>query len=131
MIFDSMTYRAKVAVAVIMTLLTLVLILSSIPVIPMLLEAGVTPWFIVVPGALTIFVAAGSVWAWKKALAEHAVATGKLYPGEKLANQLHAEHGGELVYDEPGTDIRNWSITVKGADGFTRTVMTKSGKEAS
>ena len=131
MLFDSMSYKTKIAIAVIATLFTLFLVGTSIPVIPMIGEAGVSLWVIVVPLAMLIIFAVGTVRLWKKALLERAVATGKLYPGEKLARQLQAEHGGELLYDEPGTDIRNWTITVKGADGFSRSIMTKSGKEVS
>ena len=130
MILDSMSYKAKIAQAVISTIFTLLLVGISIPVIPIFAEAG-TVWMILLPLAVTVFAAVGTAWLWKKALLEQAVATGRLYPGEKLAHQLHAEHGGELLYDEPGTDIRNWTITVEGADGFSRTIMTKSGKEVS
>jgi hypothetical protein len=128
-IFDFMSYKAKIAVAVIATLLCLLLIGSSISVVPTVVEIGGPLWLIVVPLALTIFWVAGTVWLWQKALQAHASATGKLYPGEKLARQLLAEHGGELIYNEPGTNIRKWSIAVEGADGFRRTLMTTSGKE--
>ena len=131
MIFDSMSYKAKFTVAVIATLLTLSLVGVSIPVIPVFMDGGASLWIIVVPLALTLLSIVGTAWLWQKALLAQAVATGRLYPGEKLARQLQVEHGGELLYDEPGTDIRNWTITVEGADGFSRTIMTKSGKEVS
>ncbi|WP_431230832.1 hypothetical protein [Paenarthrobacter nicotinovorans] len=129
MLFDGMSYRTKIAVAVIATIVAVGSIVGVILLAGLIAGGQVPYWLILIPAVLTGLWIPMTGWLWKNALLEREVATGKLYKGEQLARQLVAEHGGELIHNERGADIRNWSITVEGADGFNRTIMTRSGKE--
>lgn len=129
--YDFMSYKGKYVIAAVGTLLGIWLIWALTSLIAVIAAGDATSTLAIIPAALALLWIPVAVWLWKRAVDEHAVAKGRLHPGEKIARQLHAEHGGELIYGHEDKPFRHWTITVQGADGFNRTILTRNGKEIS
>lgn len=129
--YDFMSYKGKFAIAAIATLLGIWLILGLIWLIPITAAGDAPLAFVIIAAVVALLWITVCVWLWERAVAEYGSATGRLYPGEKVARQLHAEHGGELIYGHEDKPFRHWTVTVQGADGFNRTILTRNGKEVS